>query len=309
MLVELALGDSYGAGREYVPDAVVKATNDGVSYIQHQKWADLKPGRYTDDTQMTIGLAEFMLSGKAPTAYNLAEAFLSTFQRDPRAGYAAKFYEILQRVKTPYDLLRILQPQSDRSGAAMRASPCGLLPTVEEAIDYAVWQGTLTHATRDGLGAAAGAAALTWACRQGYDRGFLPQFLDDTVPGFYWSVPWVGKVGAPGLESTKAALAAVVAHDNLHDMLRACIAFTGDVDTVATIALAAASLHPGMTSNLAQSLYDGLEPGGQYGLAYLRDLDVKLMAKYPGPVQAMAFTEWQPEQPEIEDLFPPGSSS
>lgn len=281
MLLEAAIGDAFGAGREFAPADFVVQTNDGISYAQNPKWPNLVPGKYTDDTQMTIGLAEFMLSGKAPTNINLWTCFLQAYKRDPRPGYAGKFYEILKAVNNVDELVRRIQPQSDKSGGAMRASPCGLLPTVTEAIDYAIWQASLTHASRDGLAAAAGAAALTWACRHGCDRGYLPQFLDDVYPGFAWSTPWTDRILAPGLHPIKAALASIVNHDNLTDILKATVAFTGDVDTAACIALAAASLHPTIQNNLAQPLYDKLEPTGKYGLPFLMELDAKLLAKFP----------------------------
>ena len=45
MLLELGIGDAFGAGREYAPPADVAKNNDGKTYVQHQKWADLTPGR------------------------------------------------------------------------------------------------------------------------------------------------------------------------------------------------------------------------------------------------------------------------
>jgi len=54
-------------------------------------------------------------------------------------------------------------------------------------------------------------------------------------------------------------------------------AFTGDVDTVAAIALAAASNSPEITHDLPQTLIDTLE-NQTYGKDYLIELDQKLMS-------------------------------
>jgi ADP-ribosyl-[dinitrogen reductase] hydrolase len=64
-------------------------------------------------------------------------------------------------------------------------------------------------------------------------------------------------------------------------VLKNSIAFTGDVDTVATIAMAAASVSSRICANedLPPWLVDGLE-NGQYGRDYLIDLDKQLDAKY-----------------------------
>ena len=76
--------------------------------------------------------------------------------------------------------------------------------------------------------------------------------------------------------SVHAALTAIMAHDSLSAILKTCIDFTGDVDTVATIALAAASCSDEVTQDLPSVLIDTLE-NDKYGLDYLRKLDAQLM--------------------------------
>lgn len=76
--------------------------------------------------------------------------------------------------------------------------------------------------------------------------------------------------------SVRAALTAVVAHHRLSELLKACIAFTGDVDTVATIGLAAASCSQEYEQDLPEPLLAGLEQG-PYGYIYLKQLDQALL--------------------------------
>jgi len=282
MMQNMAIADAYGAGREYAPAADVAANNDGITYVQHQKWADLTPGKYTDDTQMAIALAEYLMEDGEYNTTDLACKFVNTFKRDERAGYAGGFYKLLQDVKTGYELVDRLSPMSDKSGGAMRAAPCGLLATIDDVRDVAMWQASVTHATRDGMNAAAASALLVWACRQGIDQGFLPQFLNDTVPGYQWDIPWTGPVGAPGIHAVKAALDALVNEATLHDILVHAVAFTGDVDTVAAIAIAAASMHKDIDQNLNPALLRNLE-GGKYGWRFLQALDAKLEKAFPLP--------------------------
>jgi ADP-ribosylglycohydrolase len=280
MLVELAVGDAYGAGREFADPQLVEATNDGVTYLQHPLHKGLRPGRYTDDTQMSIGLSEFLLA-KQPTTYvMLARYFVWAFKRDPRVGYSQRFYEFLVKVKNGTDFVQNLVPVSDKSGGAMRAAPCGLMSTIEEAVDLATWQAALTHASRDGLAAAQAAAALVWACRHGCDTGYLGAFLCDVVPGHGWDTPWEGPVSSAGLPVVKAALAAVMDNTSMLAALKQSIAYTGDVDTVGALAMAAASVHPAYQQDLPQVLYDGLEKG-EYGRKYLEHLDEALMQRFP----------------------------
>jgi ADP-ribosylglycohydrolase len=77
--------------------------------------------------------------------------------------------------------------------------------------------------------------------------------------------------------SVRAAITAVQRNDSLAALLQDCIAFTGDVDTVATIALAAASCSSEYQHDLPERLLADLE-NGPYGRDYLADLDRRLLA-------------------------------
>ena len=76
--------------------------------------------------------------------------------------------------------------------------------------------------------------------------------------------------------SVKAAITAIMPHQQLSLILKACIAFTGDVDTVATIALGAASCSPEIENDLPAPLLHRLERS-QYGYDYLAELDRQLL--------------------------------
>ena len=290
MLLELAIADAYGAGREFAPPEDVAANNDGKTYVQNPVHGDLKPGRYTDDTQMTIGLAEWMLEKFPPNSVKLAEYFVQAFQRDPRPGYAGRFYDFLMKAEDGYDFMGRIEPNSRKAGGAMRASVCGLLGSVEEVRDMAAWQASLTHATFDGMNAAVAAALLVFHHRDNrsytskflYHGGRMPGLMTTTC-GFYydWETPWRGPVGNDGLQAVHAALTAIVeSNGTLSDILIRSVAFTGDVDTVATIAIAAASMSKDIDHDLDDSLFRNLE-GGKYGWRYLKSLDAKLMKAFP----------------------------
>ena len=86
------------------------------------------------------------------------------------------------------------------------------------------------------------------------------------------------KVGSKGWMSVRYAITAVQRNDTMSNLLMDCINFTGDVDTVATIALAAASSSQEMVQDLPENLKLLLE-NGKYGRDYLIVLDRQLMAK------------------------------
>jgi ADP-ribosyl-[dinitrogen reductase] hydrolase len=277
MLLELAVGDAYGAGFEYAPDGLVRTHNNGTHYFQHSRHRGILPGRYTDDTQMSLAIAEALVSGERWSAENLARRFVDGFHRDPRTGYAGGFYAFLQEVASGEEFLARIRPDSDKSGAAMRAAPLGVLPTAGQVIDRCRMQAALTHNTPDGIHAAQAAALMSHYFL--YDLGpvaGLGAFLTGQVPGS-WSVPWQGKVGSKGWMSVRAAITAVVRNRRLSGLLTDCIAFTGDVDTVASIALAAASCSKEYEKDLPQTLVETLE-NGPYGRDYILALDRQLLA-------------------------------
>jgi ADP-ribosylglycohydrolase len=276
MLVELAVGDAYGAGFEYAPAELVRRHNRGTYYVRHPRHA-IPPGCYTDDTQMSLALAEALLANDPWTPEHLAERFVRTFQRDRREGYASRFYQVLVASETGGDLLARVQPDSDRSGAAMRAAPLGVLPAVAEVLGRCRVQAALTHNTPAGIQAAQAAALLThYGLYRLGPKKDLGRFLESHVPG-RWSLPWWGKVESKGWMSVRAAVTALVRNDRLSDLLVDCVAFTGDVDTVAAIALAAAACSPEYEQDLPESLLSALE-NGPYGRDYLAAMDRRLFA-------------------------------
>lgn len=208
MLLELAIGDAYGAGFEYASSDLVQCYNDLSRYVQHPRH-QLKPGSYTDDTQMSLAIAQAIVAQEPWTPEVLATRFVETFKRDPREGYASRFYQFLLKIQDGREFLEAINWTSDKSGAAMRAAPMGVFPTV-------------------------------------------------------------------GWMSVRAAITAVVRNDSLSELLQDCIAFTGDVDTVAAIALAAASCSDEIIQDLPAHLIAGLE-NGPYGRDYIIELDRQLM--------------------------------
>jgi ADP-ribosylglycohydrolase len=275
MLVELAIGDAYGAGFEYAAHDIIRAKNDLSHYHPHPRHG-IRPGCYTDDTQMSLAVAEAVVAGDPWTPRTLADRFVTAFQRDPREGYAGGFYAFLQEVRDGADFVARIRPDSDKSGAAMRAGPIGVYRSVPEVIRRCTVQAALTHNTPDGINAAVAAALMThyFLYRLG-PKSDLGQFLAAHVPG-PWTTPWQGKVGSKGIMSVQAVVTAVMAHRSLSSLLRACVDFTGDVDTVATIALAAAAGSEEYEKDLPEHLFAGLEDG-PFGRGYLQELDQRLI--------------------------------
>jgi ADP-ribosyl-[dinitrogen reductase] hydrolase len=277
MLLELAIGDAYGAGFEYANAQLIRQFNDLAAYRQHPRHS-ICPGCYTDDTQMSLAVAEAIVADDPWTPAALAERFVVAFKRDPREGYAQRFHTFLTRIPDSGEFLRLIEPSSDKSGAAMRAAPIGIFPTIAEVTQRADAQARITHDTVDGVNAAVAAALMAHYCiyRLG-PRAKIGEFLEAHVPGS-WTDPWRGKVGSKGWMSVQAAVTAFVRNERMSTLLHDCIEFGGDVDTVATIALAAGSCCAEMAQDLPDHLVAGLE-NGAYGRDYIVALDRQLMAR------------------------------
>jgi len=277
MLIESAIGDAYGAGFEFAPPGFVAACNTVDRYIV-APGRRLEVGHYTDDTQLSLAIAEAILSGEAWTPQNLANRFVSTFKRDPRPGYAAGFYGLLKEVKAGHELLKRLRPDSVRSGAAMRAAPIGVLPVVREVVEKSTVQAKITHNTPDGVrSAVAVSLSVHYMFYRLGPKHELFKFLGPYVPA-HWFELWSGKVGTEGKSCVRAALTALMMCDSMRDLLRTAVAFTGDTDTVACIALAIGSCCAEMEQDLPEVLYDQLE-NGDYGHDYVKRLDAQLLAR------------------------------
>lgn len=276
MLLALAIGDAYGAGFEYAEAEFVQAFNTLSGYVQHP-WHRLEPGSYTDDTQMSLAIAELLVAGTDWTPLNITTKFVEVFKRDPREGYSRRFYKFLREVESGTEFLAQIQPHSDKSGAAMRAAPLGVLPTVDEVIERCRVQAAITHNTPNGITAALASALMAHYCiYQLGPKSELGEFLNEHTDR-KWSRDFKDKVGSKGWMSAHAALTAVRRNATMQDLLRDCVAFTGDVDTVATMALAAGSCSAEIEQNLPDHLIAGLE-NGPYGRDYLVALDAQLMA-------------------------------
>jgi len=149
MILEAAIGDAYGSGYEYAPDFVFEK-NTLQNYLPHADGSG-HFNRYTDDTQMAIGITELLLEEAEWTPLNIANKFVEVFKRDVRFGYASRFFEFLKSIETGVEFLEKIIPTSERNGASMRAYPLGILATEEEILRRTEIQARVTHNTDEGV--------------------------------------------------------------------------------------------------------------------------------------------------------------
>lgn len=277
MIIELGIGDAFCAPFEYV-GTTIKFVGGYKSHPRHKN----PTGTYTDDTQMSIAIAELMLSDKEWNDQNIADAFYNCYARDVRGGYAHRFSAFLDEVKSGTEFLEKMKPTSEKSGSAMRSVPLGLYETENEVIEKAIAQAKITHNTEMGiLNSVIVALSSHYFTYNLGDKLGLYSYLETINPAFSkWTRLWDKKVGSAGHDSVCAALTTVIINDNMLDVLKTSVNYTGDVDTVACIAMGLASQCNEIVNNLPYHLYSGLE-NETYGRDYLISLDKQLKVKFP----------------------------
>tara|TARA_Y100000034_G_scaffold43496_3_gene53124 strand:- start:40583 stop:41509 length:927 start_codon:yes stop_codon:yes gene_type:complete len=285
MLVELAVADSYGCCFEGLDKELIEKHND-LKYLTLRDLPSLVPaGCYTDDTQMTIAVAEEML-GSDWTTLGLADRFVSCFQRDQRRGYTTAFLIILMNSRDGTELISKIHGNSNKSGAAMRSGVLGLIKDFNELERKCLIQSQITHNTEEGKNSALAAAMMVHYFY--YNIGpkhELTGWMNDMVFGDYWHHPdhWSPmskRVRCRGIDVVEAALHAIEDNEKLSDVLLNVVGYGGDTDTSATIAIAAACWSDEIKQDIPDNLVEGLE-NGTYGREYLKLLEEKLLEKYP----------------------------
>lgn len=124
-----AIGDAMGATTEFMSAEEIKIKYGRVDDLIGGGWLDLKVGETTDDTAMTIGVIDALMSGfKSFEEFKkaCADNFLAWFETGPKdvgnqCQIALEKYKLTGAyIETDEDALG--------NGSLMRALPCGLLP-------------------------------------------------------------------------------------------------------------------------------------------------------------------------------------
>ena len=181
-LVGTAIGDALGAGREGMG---MSKSEDIVSLAE-------KLGQliYTDDTHMTIGIAESLIENKGFDGEHMAQTFIRNYEAEPWRGYGPGPPIIFGMIKSGeawYSAANgLYRGGSFGNGSAMRVAPVGLLYSrnLEKLREIAYQSSSITHSHELGkegaaLQACAVALALNTSSDEEIDReAFLSRLQD-----------------------------------------------------------------------------------------------------------------------------------
>ncbi len=193
---------------------------------------------YTDDTVLTIAVADAILNGKpyGPTLKSHA-------RRHPLRGFGPRFsLWMLSPMSGPYNSLG--------NGSAMRVSPVGLaFKTEAEVLEQAKRSAECTHNHPEGIKGAQAVALAIHLALNGADKrdirdavgarfGYaMDRTLEQIRPTYRFSMTCPGSV--------PEAIVAFLDSADFEDAIRNAVSLGGDADTQAAIAGAIAEAHYG----------------------------------------------------------------
>lgn len=205
---------------------------------------------FTDDTVMSVAVAEWLLTGKRHTHAKL-EKIMVKFSRKypcPMGGYGTGFYNWLFSAgeRKPYN--------SWGNGSAMRVSAVGwFFDTLEETERVAGISADITHNHPEGIKGAQSTAAAIWLARNGKTKDDIRSYIETRYgydlhrtweqlhPVYDWDSSCQGTV--------PEAMIAFLDSTDYEDAIRKAVSLGGDSDTLACI-----------TGGIAEAFY-GVPPG------------------------------------------------
>lgn len=262
-MLGLAIGDALGREIEFIhsKEDIEVITRGGVSDLP-------EPAIYTDDTQMTICIAEALLAGAGDE-----DVFMKALTKQFVLWYDLQYGPDKSQRRAPGNtcLTACLQlkqgmrweeagiPASTGCGSAMRSAPIGLFfNKVEKIVDCAINSSRITHPHELALCSSVGTALITnlalnnepvgsWANELvkvvSFNREFksiinlaAEQAASRTDPWFALSAECIGE-GWVGHEAVASALFCCMMHPNSYkDAVLMAANTVGDSDSIACIA-------------------------------------------------------------------------
>lgn len=240
-MIGAILGDIYGAPYEMNPvqEADIKISLDN--------------SEFTDDTVMTIAIADVLMNNLDPT-----DTIREYFKRYPNAGYGERFHKwALSPDKKPYGSLG--------NGSAMRTAPVGwFYHDADTVMEKAAQLSRVTHDHPDAVNAAQAVALSIFLLRNGYSQKQLQialgSFCNYTFPHSFKETNAKSFPTAQAIPSVPHAIHAFLVSESFEDAIFKAISLNADADTQACIAGALAEAHWGIEPQLAKQALDKLTP-------------------------------------------------
>lgn len=224
------------------------------------------PGcRYTDDSVMTIAVAEWLMDDPTHSHEVLEEKMVKYGELDPNAGYGGMFSAWLFYPESKFKDGKRKPYNSFGNGSAMRASAVGwMFDTLEETEHIAEISASITHNHPEGIKGAQATAAAIFMARNGATKDEIKRYI---MTRFHYDLdrtcdeirPRYGfKVSCQ--ESVPEAIIAFLDSKDYESTVRLAVSLGGDSDTQACIAGGIAEAFYGMPDGIIKDIKNHLTP-------------------------------------------------
>lgn len=202
---------------------------------------------FTDDSVMTIAVADTLLNGKG-----IIEALKEYGHNYPNKGYGATFQKWI-------DSDEIIPYFSFGNGAAMRVSAAAWLAnTWSEAMFLTTEVTAATHNHPEGIKGAQAVASAIYMARAHFTKDEIKDFIEhtfcydleftlDEIRPFY-------KFDESCQKTVPQAIVAFLESDNFEDAIKLAISLGGDADTLAAITGSIAEAYYGISDELIKKV-------------------------------------------------------
>jgi ADP-ribosylglycohydrolase len=210
---------------------------------------------FTDDTVMTLAVAEGLMNGGSAGAF--IQAMKKYGRMYPDAGYGGHFGSWLFSEDThPYN--------SWGNGSAMRVSPVAwMFDTLSEVEQYAEVSAAVTHNHPEGIKGAQATAAAIFIARKGKSKDEIRAYVEDKY-GYDLSRTLDGirpnyRFNESCQETVPEAITAFLESVDFEDAIRNAISLGGDSDTLAAITGSIAEAAYGVPEEIKEKTLTALD--------------------------------------------------
>lgn len=212
-----------------------------------------KGSQFTDDSVMTIAVAEALMTSRGETDDGIKAALVESMQKwgrkYPNAGYGGMFYYWLkEKNPEPYN--------SFGNGSAMRVAAAGwLYDTLEETRHMARLTAEVSHNHPEGIKGAEATASAIFLARNGHSKEEIKEYV---IAQFGYDLSRTCDEIRPKYhhvetcqETVPEAITAFLEGKDFEDVIRTAVSLGGDCDTLTCIACSIAEAFYGIPTNLA----------------------------------------------------------
>lgn len=238
---------------------------------------------YTDETIMTIAVADWILNDEKHTKKGLVTRMQQWGRKypNPMGAYGSMFSQWLgKKYPKPYN--------SWGNGAAMRVSAVGFaFPTLDETLEMAKKCAEVTHNHPEGIKGAQATAAAIFLARNGYVKEYIRYYItkefgydlertcDDIRPTYRFDGSCQGTV--------PESIIAFLDSKDYEDALRLCISLGGNADTMGAITGAIAAAY---YNKIPYNLYE-------FGIDKLPDDIKKVLHQFDFGKRGLVSHQWR----------------